>query len=395
VAIPLSWSIYSTVEIPCNKRIQFSTVKPFILGLLWFIVNALLYNKLGIKIVFDSHRYLAYAEAIETGSSYWYQAESIFYSSYTFVLYLFLYLLHLPVGVVIFVQIVFSGVALIYLYRTVLNITSNNHTAFICLLLYILWPEIHQWNFYIHTESLYISATIFLLYSISEYRKSSFNILMTLLIVLFTFFLRPNGFFLLLGASASVISYLHQRNSFKFSANSIILVAVVIVPLLIYVAKEALEIYSPMQYLVQGQVIQGYDGLHVSIAPVTPDVENSVLKQLWCVVVTQPYAYVKLLLLRFVFFWGQARPYYSAIHNFVIFLYFIPVYGAALYGMKRLSQHPVKPFMLVVAILQTTMSLVIAVDWDNRFIVPLMPFVFIFAAIGFHSLYAKFDAPKL
>jgi len=134
--------------------------------------------------------------------------------------------------------------------------------------------------------------------------------------------------------------------------------------------------------------------LNVIVAPVMSGIHNSVVKQLWSIITSQPFAYTKLLLLRFIFFWGQVRPYYSAIHNFAIFLYFIPVYGAALYGIKRLSYCPVNVFMWLVAILQTMMSLVIAVDWDNRFLVPLMPFIVIFAAVGFHSLYAKFNAPK-
>jgi len=256
-------ALHSTVESSCNKRTKYSTIKPFILGLLWVIVNVLLYNKLGIKIMFDSHRYLAYTAAVETGSSYWYQAENILYSAYTLVLYLFLYLMHLPVGAVIVAQITCSGIALIYLYRTVLNITGCNDTAFICLLLYLMWPEIQQWNFYIHTESLYISITIFLLYGISVPRKSVYDILIILLIVLFALFLRPNGFFLLLGASASAISYLYQRYQFQFSTRSILLIAAVLVPLLTYAANQALEIYSPIQYVAQGQVIQGYNGLNV------------------------------------------------------------------------------------------------------------------------------------
>ncbi|WP_460922146.1 glycosyltransferase family protein [Pontibacter brevis] len=353
---------------------------------IWLIVQVALYFKYGIKIVYDSHRYLAYAYSFAEGTGLWYESSSILYSSYTLVIFLFLYSLNLAPFTIILFQIIISGLAAICLYKSTFLITNSQKAAFVSTLLFVLWPDLQQWNLYIHTESLFISTTIFLLYFMVRYyrcKKSPFSLAVLALLFIVTF-LRPNGFFLLIAYVLSVLlshvtGYVAGKNKYL-----ILLCAFPVLLLLIIIASQILEVFSPVQYLLQGQIIQGYTKFTVSIdTPPAATTKQPVILQILNISLHQPFAYLRLLLLRFLFFWGQFRPYYSTLHNILIVLFFLPVYFMALRGMNQFKiPFPIVTFIATFLFLQTFMAMFISVDWDNRFVVPLLPLVFMLSATG-------------
>ncbi|EJF09600.1 glycosyltransferase family 39 protein [Pontibacter sp. BAB1700] len=373
-----------------SKLLWLLASKPLLyLGALWMVMHLILYSRYGVKIVFDSYRYLNYVESIVSGSSYWLQPHSIFYSSYTLFLFLVLHVLSQPIEVVIALQILLSGVATVFFYKTLYNTTQHRVAAFIGVAFYLFWPQIHSWGFYIHTESLYISTSIFTLYLISKTTQNRYSLFVLALILCFAIFLRPNGIFLLLGVIAGVI-YLKKD---MFTTTHSYLVLVLVVPALLFSANYALEIFSPLQYLSQGQIIQGYNKLTIQIDSPQLVPTDPALLHVIGFIKEQPVSYIKLLLLRFIYLWAQVRPYYSNIHNIAIVIFFIPVFILALRGIRKAIKEQTFIFMVTVLFLQTVMTMVIAVDWDNRFVVPLLPFVFYFASIGFTSLLSfKYDA---
>lgn len=358
--------------------------KPFIfLGALWIIMNFLLYYRYGIQIVFDSHRYLDYAESVVSGGSQLFQPHNILYSSYTLFLFSVLHVLGQPLKVVIALQILLSGVAAIFFYLTIFNTTQHKIAAFFGVALYLVWPQIHSWGFYIHTESLYVSASIFTLYFISRTTQNRSSIIALSLILCFALFLRPNGFFLLLGVIT--IAIYHKRHVYKTTHLCVFLAFAVSV--LLFCANYALEIYSPLQYLMRGQIIQGYNALTIRIDSPALVPTQPVLLQVLSFIKEQPISYIKLLLLRLLYLWGQVRPYYSTIHNAAIIIYFFPIFILTIRGLRKAKKGHTYIFIVVVLFLQSIMAMIIAVDWDNRFIVPLLPFVFYLASIGLTSLF--------
>lgn len=353
------------------KRLQ-------LLLLFWLLMNIALYFKLGVKVVFDSHRYLAYVNSLTSGDGSWYRPDSILYAGYTFFLAAIVRFLQLQNIAVVVAQVLISGIALVCLYKAIYSITRNYLCSFVCSFLYIAWPEIHLWNFYIHTESLYISTSIFILYYFTKDHWNSFDVVACLALLLFSSFLRPNGFFLLIGAIAYFIHKFHDRISRKHKLAFL----VIALPVLAYGAYISLEIYSPVQSLLQGHAIQGYHKVRVTMEPLVADAQSPGILQLFSAVIEQPGNLLKLLLLRFTYFWGQIRPYYSTIHNTAIALFFLPVYFYAVKGYTKIRQYPICTFILTVITLQTFMAVTLAVDWDNRFIVPLLPYTFAFTCIG-------------
>ncbi|WP_414703902.1 hypothetical protein [Pontibacter sp. 13R65] len=215
-----------------------------------------------------------------------------------------------------------------------------------------------------------------------------------MIILIVSVFLRPNGFFLVLGAIISCAVYIIKKSNLRLTINQLLFPLAMVLAILGYGATEAFEVYSPLQYLLQGQVLQGYNAFTIPIeAP--PLIESqSVFRQMLTVFFNQPFNYFKLILMRFLLFWAQIRPYYSFSHNACIILFFVPVYVAAIYGFWKTRLNPKYLFLSVVIVLQTVMAIAVAVDWDNRFIVPILPFVFIFASIGFNSYFRFTNATK-
>jgi len=360
---------------------------PFrVLLVVWLLVQYLLYQHYGIKIVYDSHRYFNYVDSLAAGGNYWYTDSGKFYASYTFLLALMLHLAKLPVACIILLQVLVSGVAAVYLYK-ITSILSKNKTApALAALLFIIWPDLQFWNLYIHTESLYISLSVFILFlTLVARRPHHYLVLAGLLTVIC--FLRPNGIFLVIAVG---IALFYQRG-FALRLKRMRVNAFVWLPVLFILLCAGiffLEVFSPLAYYRAGQFIQGYKGNAVAVGlPSSTAVSQPVALQLLAILLEQPTTFLKLVAGRFFFFWTQVRPYYSALHNVVILLFFLPVYYYAISCICRIKHCPFLAFVLTLAALHTLMVTVIAVDWDNRFVAPLLPFIFVLAAMGMQAVW--------
>jgi hypothetical protein len=375
---------YSHAVTPLLKPIK--ETPSIILVPLWAVVQLVLFYWLGIKVVYDSQRYIDYAESFVSGSNYWHQHSGIFYSSYTVFITIILHFLNLRTGAVVLVQVLLSGVAALLLYKATLRYSDNPFAAFSATFLLIVWPDLQMWNFYIHTESVYIFLSVLVFYLLLKFKlNSSFFVLGTALVV--AALLRPNGFFL--GVGVLVFFLLQQLKKHPLRAKKLaVFLGLPAVLLLLLFTGPMLEVFNPMAYYLQGQIIQGYTDFSVPLTP-PPSLKpgSPVFLQFVAVALYQPLSLLKLILLRGVFYWSQVRPYYSFFHNMLIVLFFAPIYFFAMRHMFRgRFIQPATAFVLCLVALHSAMAVFIAVDWDNRFIVPILPFIFILASAGmFHS----------
>jgi hypothetical protein len=368
----------------------------------WITMQWVLFCRFGVKLMFDSRRYLSYADSMAGGTDIWQQPKNLLYSTYTFFLYFFHHLLKLELVTIIIIQVCLSGVAAWCMYQIPLLITKDKVAAFISALLFIAWPDLQAWNFYIHTESVYISTIIFLMYSIA---KGQANNSRSKKIAPFLFpaiiFLRPNGFISLLAWSVAVTSnwFIKFRSRITTSRGLAYLLLLLLVAL--FSAYFLFEVFSPVYFIVKGYVIQGYKGLLLSPGEINqfdPSMPKAV--RLLSYLLTHPLQFLLLMGTRLLFFLGQFRPYYTSWHNALILLYFIPVYAAAAYYLLRKSMNqPVFAYMVTLVVLQSVMAMIMGVDWDNRFVVPILPIFFVLAGCGFSELkksyrFAKQDFDK-
>ncbi|NEM96211.1 hypothetical protein [Pontibacter burrus] len=356
------------------------------LAAFWVLVQFLLYSKHGIKVVFDSKRYLAQAGMFATGD---YSSLKISYIVYTTLLALSNWLGGL--GWIVLLQTIVSGLAMVAMYKAACKLTGSELVAALTTFLLILWPDFQFWNLYIHTESLFVSVTCLVFWRLVTANKKSHYLHLSLLLLV-VLFLRPNGFMVAVAVFVYWgIGFCKQREYNLWKAATLLLSLASIVVLIVahLFLQDISSDHSFTKFLVSGEVIQGYEPLRLEGITIAQP-QGSPLQQTVAIVLSEPWFFLKQSLLRLLYYWGQVRPYYSLWHNVAIVALIYPLY---LLGIKallaRMVEARVTGFIVFLMLQLSAMVVVSAVDWDNRFFLPLLPFVFLLGAIGIKELLTK------
>lgn len=353
---------------------------PAALICLWGIMQFCLYYTNGVKVVFDSERYLAEAQRLAQSG---FSDIRLSYISYSLLLRVMLALTGTLKSIVA-LQVFFGGVATAAFFRLTMLVYQNQLISFVATALLILWPDFQHWHFYIHTESLFSSFTIIVFLRVVTARAWR-HYLQLLLLLAFLVFLRANGFMVGLSVlSYYVVSY-SIRKKYKPVWVGVVLM-LVLIPLLVLAAHAFLGdmagIHSFTGHLMSGTVLQGYNELVVAGAEEI-SLSGTPVQQILQLLIQEPVFFLKQSLLRVLWYWGQVRPYFSSIHNWLIVFYMYPLYFFMLRSIRQgNTPRPLLISLLTLFVLFTAMIVVSGVDWDNRFMMPLLPWVIMLGASG-------------
>lgn len=351
----------------------FSKPTVFILLLLWLLVNLILLKSLGIRTGADTEVYGAMAYAWLEGDLP--EGRLLWYSSYIALLAVIFELGGDFVWVVV-VQIVLSGVAAICLARAVRNISGDTRIAFVAVLLYLAWIKIHQWNIFIYTESFFTSLAIISFAAWVLSRRPWHFVLSGLLIVL-TFFVRPTGFSFLAGWLVYGLVSVPLRQRWKWLA--VVVISGMGLLLLNFMLKDFVLVES----YARGEII--YPDISLGIVPpddlYIPDADHGSLVRLAQFVWYQPGYFIKISLFKLLLFFANVKPYFSLLHNALIVLLLYPLYYFAVLGYRHFPSSK-KYFLLGFIGSQAATVMLTTNDWDGRFLVPVLPFIFILSAVG-------------
>jgi 4-amino-4-deoxy-L-arabinose transferase-like glycosyltransferase len=365
------------------KRMPVLRTPPFqksILIILWLTVQLVLYAIHGIKVANDSPSYIEYATDIAAHFSFD-QGHYLRYVGYPFFVALF-FLLGLPLSAVVFGQVVLSGLAATCGYRLTRSL-SNQNAAFLATLLFVCWPDVQAWNFYILTESLFISLLVVCFFFLS--RASSFpSLIPGLVVAVMLALVRPNGFIVLIAVLLyGMVAFARaplQRRPY------LLLPLLLLLPVLLLLLDQYLLFtFRLVETFERGDIIFKYapSALVPANPLVMPNPQASPLAKLVFFVVYNTEFFMRLVLLKIVAFFAHIKPYYSVRHNLLIMVVLYPAFFFALRGLLRKGiPIPVKAFAGTVVLLQTVMVALTVEDWDGRFLLSVLPLIFIFAAVG-------------
>jgi hypothetical protein len=89
------------------------------------------------------------------------------------------------------------------------------------------------------------------------------------------------------------------------------------------------------------------------------------------------------------------KPYFSPIHNTIIVLILYPVYIFAIIGYFRFGKTQFEKYFIAgyVASLVFTVSLT-SENWDGRFLMPVLPFIFLLASHGIITSFERVNKSK-
>ena len=104
-----------------------------------------------------------------------------------------------------------------------------------------------------------------------------------------------------------------------------------------------------------------------------------------------PLYFLKLFSCKVLLFLTGIRPYFSLIHNIGVASFLLASYAWGIYGIRHIYSDFLKLLVLCFFASQVLMVGCTSVNWDGRFLLPGLPFVFIVSAIGICRNLSKLD----
>ncbi len=374
------------------QTFSISVFGPCLLFIVWIVVQGLVFYHYGAIEALDSDFYLSFAQALSQGHIP--TDRGLWYSSYSLFL-AFVLALGGTLTTVVLLQFLFSGIAAFALYKLVYNLFQNYTTAFLAVLQYLLWIKIHQWNSYIYTESLFISFSI-ISFALLCLSKETLHYVLTALVIAFTLFLRPTGICFFIGLCGYFIFLLSNKKSISTSSLLIVMISTsILVLVLVNTLLEEYVYYFIDSYSKSELIYPNINlGLNAPQQLDLPSPSHAPLIQLIEFILYNPLYFLKLFVIKCLLFLGNIKPYFSWLHNAVVVAVLYPIYGFALYGFKKMPWTKENIFMLSYIVMQTLTVSMTSENWDGRFLILILPFVFVYAAFGMVTVWNNYYFKK-
>ncbi len=289
---------------------------------------------------------------------------------------------------VVLIQIFLTAISAYCLYKLT-SIIFTQTTGIICFLIFLFYPDIQIRNFYILTESIIISIPIISFFFI--YSKNKYVFLLGMLLLLFACFIRPHAI-VIFPLIIFIIYFKLQKLDNKFFIKLFYLILLFFIPLLIYLINYLLTKEGILNTLISGEIIKEYQDLKIKNPPeLVYSNKSESLLDIILIFYEYPIFFIKVFLTKFYWFFVRIRPYYSDIHNLIIIFTTVPLYIFFISGIFLSTKAIKLKFILLLYIFLTTISVCLTtVDWSGRFILPIIPFICIFASAGIIYLYRTY-----
>lgn len=351
-----------------NQRIAIS-----IIIAAWLLVQLVAWQYFGVNTGVDTSQYVADAMAIMDGN--WSAIELPLHLSYSLLLAVVVFVSGNFTNIVV-IQLVVSLLAVLMLFRLTFAISGSNFSAFVAAILFVLWPDIPQWNFFVYTDSLFMNLVVISV-ALVYFSKRSVQYVFAAVLIVLTVFIRPVGvvFFL------SLLVYLFRPR--KYLALVFLVVGLITVN---FVLRGAIDFF--LVSYSKAEII--YPDVSLGIrAPgdlAIPDSNHQPLVRLLLFILSNPIYFLKIFFVKVALFVGHMKPYFSASHNLLIAIFLYPLYAMAVPGVMLMKQTALRNFAVSFIILQVMMVGLTSENWDGRFLLPLLPWVFILSSLGLTSI---------
>ena len=359
---------------------------------LWVLVQLVfLWQYQGPRFANDSGQYLGYAASIaergyfEPGHTLRYVLYPLFQS---FWLWLGLGWWGIVAG-----QMAVSALATRAIYRGTRRLSGGRcGAAALATFLFIAWPDIQRFNVFLLTESLFISLVALSFGAFTRVRagkRTDWAVL--LLVLLLTALARPNGFMVALAAGLAGLDALRRRPD-RRPWRLALLVLVLLSPLFWRLLNHQLATYYLMDTYQRGELIFRYQlwAVHQAQPLEMPPPGTGPVVRVLYFAWHNPIYLARLMLGKLFVFLSYLKPHYSLAHRVVGVAVLWPAYVlAALAARQSRIWRPGRLFLAGVFLLQTAITMLTVDDWDVRFLAPVLPMVFVLAALEVQQLWQR------
>jgi len=307
---------------------------------------------------------------------------------------------------VVVAQMLISSLLPIILFLTT-RLVSNKRIALIAGVITVFVPEIIFWNMYILTDSLYIlllAVSVYLV--ILQYiRPSYLNISLSIVFIGITYLTRT-AFLTLL----PVFTLFLLLSFFKNIKNWIryIPAGTIVVIFCIYLLFSGIGIHLHPSKTTYFRIVYGYSATwdveyhldkfqrdtrvlerKANLDKININMSNEEVIDVYKSQITAKEIWISMLS-RLYYFWNIFLPRYSLSHSLINAVSYIPLYVFSLFSLPMLRRKNTRlalGFMWLCVLSISVTHMVTFIDWDNRYRLAVIPFLIIFASIGFyHSI---------
>jgi len=294
-------------------------------------------------------------------------------------------------GFVVIVQSVISAAALLLFYEGTKS-AFNRKTALLSALALCFFFPFHSWDFFLYSDSVFISLSLLLYFLICKFEKQTLGLLLfVFLVLIFMVFARPFGVLFI----PPLVFYFLCIKYRSRSTRLITLFASLAFIVGMYVSLQAVfhggEDMDAMKPFIEEHIIcfvaNKPEGANLNLKYY----DNGV-KDIFYYVVHNPWHFTKLMAQRLFSFFKFIRPWYSTAHNLYLLTFMIPIYLLFVAGVVRFSRvrKNLLIYILALIILYPLAATLQCDDWHSRFTMPILPPIFAVAAYGFFSLLSNF-----
>jgi hypothetical protein len=360
---------------------------------MWLLVQAVFLVKYhGPYFAQDSVRYYEYAQLIANQG---YFEPGL---NQRYVLYLLYESVFSRVGLgpwgIAMGQVVVAALAAWALYKTTRRLTPGRGcgAAAVATGLFILWPETQQFNVYLLTEGLFLNFSVLALAAFVQLRRGlPRDWALALGMLLLCALVRPNGF--VVGLAAGLAGWLALAQPATKHFFWLVLVGLVALsPALWQLANYQLEPYALMDTYQRGDLMFFVKewAVHSAQPLDLPPARLGPVAKLGYFYWHNPVVGIQLLTGKLFVFASGLKPHYSGLHKVVSVLLLWPCYWLAGRGVRRPELwRPARLFLVLVPLLQAGIVMLTVDDFDVRFLAPVLPFLFVLAALEIQLLVDK------
>ncbi len=361
------------------------------LSLLYVFVCVGSISIFGVKYVIDSHRYIEYATNLHNG--FYAEKHNFWYIGYVIFIYA-ITAIHDSYEAIILAQYVYGLVAVWCLYYTSRRLFCDERVAFITAILFVLFVETTTWHSYILAESFLTSSVCVTLYLLSSIHQGDRRVILYLgcaVMVMLTAFAKPTGM-AIVGTIGIVLAIRFLRGSklkaIKWTG------ALVGSILFVVLVNTMLKSFNVVHQYQTGEIVFAsskqperftQESLYISVPDdlYIPSSDNEPVVRIASFLWMNPLFTLELFFKKMFYFLFHVRPYWSIGHNIFSLIFLVPIYVLAIGGTNKsgvYSQTAIFAFFYL--LIQTIAVSATSVDWDGRFLMPLLPVLFLTASKG-------------
>lgn len=354
---------------------------------LFISVHIALYLKLGIVYELEAVKYIDEGKYL-LSNGHFSTGKYLFYFPIIF-LTLLSNLFKFPLFHIILFQIILSGLALICFY-IMCKTLADSKTAFWGSILLTTFLPFYSWNFYLYSDSFFLSVTIifssFLLTRKKLTTKVFFQSVLILSVVIFS---RPNGLLFLIPYAAWIISHTYGKKYFwQLSALISVAVAGITLILINYIFKGGGDLDILMPFLEE-HIICFVPEKSVMETNLKFIKTGSPLWDLFYYISNNIKHFIALTLQKLLSFFNLSRPYYSPLHNTYLIAFTASIYILFLAGISyfKTLTRPALVFIITLLISYPLMISFQCNDWHGRFTLAILPYLIFGAGLGIKKVY--------